>query len=146
MSILLPRPPVVKPRKPLLPVPIDYRWATPVIWPCIILRHGAPGMLLIHETPYLVTPSGEYDPDRGAIIHGWRLSKSDGTHHDIDPMSWSCDCGDAVWRPERPGGCKHAANLKAALAGRGRVLERPEPTEEQLLDYKPAGHSHGIPF
>lgn len=146
MSII-PRPALpVKPRKPPVRAAIDFAWVSEPILPCVILRHGAAGLLLIHGTPYLCTPLGEYDQERGALVRGWRLTQSDGTVYDLDAASWSCDCPDATYRPEREGGCKHASNLRAALAGRGRELRRPEPTEEMLNAYKVSSHSNNLPF
>jgi hypothetical protein len=29
-----------------------------------------------------------------------------------DSFGWRCDCEDATYRPNRPGGCKHVASLR----------------------------------
>ena len=49
---------------------------------------------------------------------GYRLEKTDGTLYDVntEAATWTCDCKDATFCPERPGGCKHVAALRAALA------------------------------
>jgi hypothetical protein len=54
----------------------------------------------------------------GRAIIGYRLIKADGTAYDVNTEAehWSCDCPDATFHPERPGGCKHAVALRAALA------------------------------
>ena len=31
------------------------------------------------------------------------------------PHGWTCDCPDATFRPDRPGGCKHVNALRSAL-------------------------------
>ena len=33
---------------------------------------------------------------------------------DITSKPWTCDCEDATYRPERPGGCKHVVALREA--------------------------------
>jgi uncharacterized Zn finger protein len=35
---------------------------------------------------------------------------------DVRVEPWTCDCPDATFHAERPGGCKHVLALKAALA------------------------------
>ena len=56
------------------------------------------------------------------VIVGFRLNKVTGgkeAFYDIDTRpswGWSCDCPDATFHPERPGGCKHIRALQAALA------------------------------
>jgi hypothetical protein len=34
----------------------------------------------------------------------------------VEEHVWTCDCPDATYQPERPGGCKHVKALRAALA------------------------------
>jgi hypothetical protein len=57
--------------------------------------------------------------DAGAL-RGWRLIKIDGLEHtatydvEITTHGLRCDCPDASF-VDRPGGCKHAAGLHAAL-------------------------------
>jgi hypothetical protein len=34
---------------------------------------------------------------------------------------WTGDCPDATFHPERPGGCKHVAALRAALKAAGQL-------------------------
>jgi hypothetical protein len=58
--------------------------------------------------------------EAGALV-GFRLQKVTGGKealYDIDarPELWTCDCPDATFHPERPGGCKPLSALKAALA------------------------------
>jgi hypothetical protein len=77
----------------------------------------AGGVLDVNGTRYEVLPL--YD---GESRVGYRLLKADGAMYDVDtaaPHGWVCDCPDAIFHPERPGGCKHVAALKAAL----RALE-----------------------
>lgn len=53
--------------------------------------------------------------DRGQLV-GYRLIQADGTTYDVDADTWVCSCPDAIARPDRPGGCRHVAGLRAALA------------------------------
>jgi hypothetical protein len=51
-------------------------------------------------------------------VFGYRLTKpADLASYDIctHEQPWKCDCPDATFHPERPGGCKHVAALRAAL-------------------------------
>jgi hypothetical protein len=48
------------------------------------------------------------------IDGGYQIVKPDRTVYHIDGELWVCDCPDATYRSERPGGCKHVAALKAA--------------------------------
>jgi hypothetical protein len=60
----------------------------------------------------------------GGAVRGWRLVKIDGLEHtatydvEITPHGLRCDCPDAVYC-DRPGGCKHAVGLAAALKAAG---------------------------
>jgi hypothetical protein len=72
------------------------------------------GVLSVNGTAYEVFPLF----DDNALV-GYRLVKADGTMYDVGvagPHGWTCDCPDATFRPERPGGCKHVRALRAALA------------------------------
>jgi hypothetical protein len=74
----------------------------------------ADGLLEINGQTYELLPLRD-----GTALVGYRLRKPDGTLYDVgivDPHGWTCDCPDATFHPERPGGCKHAAALRAALA------------------------------
>ena len=75
------------------------------------------GVLAINGTPYTVTRLSH----DGRTV-GYRLEKPDGTAYDVstEAESWRCDCPDGTYRPERPGGCKHVAGLRAALASAGQ--------------------------
>ena len=75
--------------------------------------HHEGGVLEINGTRYEVLPL--YD---GETRVGYRLLKADGTMYDLctaAPGGWTCDCPDATFHPERPGGCKHTRALQAAL-------------------------------
>jgi hypothetical protein len=69
------------------------------------------GVLAINGTPYELLPL--YD---GQARVGYRLLKADGAMYDLPADLSGCDCPDATYHPERPGGCKHAAAVRAALA------------------------------
>jgi hypothetical protein len=73
-------------------------------------------LLFLNETPYLVTALADLPPEGPVTIRGWQLEKQDGTQYHIDARTWTCDCPDAAFRSDRPGGCKHASALRAALA------------------------------
>src|ERR1700741_4347010 len=66
-------------------------------------RHEG-GVLQINGTAYQGLPL--YDGEQRV---GYRLLKADGTMYDVETASetWRCDCPDATFHPERPGGCKH---------------------------------------
>ncbi len=69
------------------------------------------GVLTINGTGYELLPL--YDGD--ALV-GHRLLKADGAMYDLPADLSGCDCPDHCHHPERPGGCKHMAALRAALA------------------------------
>ena len=76
--------------------------------------HHEGGALEINGTAYEVLPLFD-----GAALVGYRLLKADGTMYDVGTAGahgWTCDCPDATYHPERPGGCKHVQALRAALA------------------------------
>jgi hypothetical protein len=86
-------------------------------------KHPHPGIISINGTAY----SFEEVLD-GLSLLGFRLRKKDGVCYDIDVSAgygWTCDCPDGTYHPERPGGCKHAKAVKAALAFLGRPLPQP---------------------
>src|SRR5262249_28644207 len=99
--------------------PIKTRKATrPVSGFCRCLTRPdaqhAGGVLEINGTPYEVLPL--YDDE---VRVGYRLLKADGTMYDVgtaEAHGWTCDCPDATFHPERPGGCKHVKALQVALA------------------------------
>src|SRR5438270_13273009 len=98
----------IKTRKATRPVRGVCRWITKQN------AHHDGGVLAINSTAYEVLPV--YD---GAALAGYRLLKADGAMYDIGtagPHGWTCDCPDATFHPERPGGCKHVQALRAALA------------------------------
>jgi hypothetical protein len=98
----------IKTRKATRPVSGTCRWLT---------RPNANhegGVLEINGTAYEILPL--YDDD---VRVGYRFLKADGTMYDVgsaEAHGWSCDCPDATYHPERPGGCKHTSALRAALA------------------------------
>ncbi len=63
------------------------------------------------EAPYWV--EALYDGDR---CTGFRLRKFGGEEtHDVSRDLLTCTCGDATYRPDRPGGCRHQQALRQAL-------------------------------
>ena len=75
------------------------------------------GVLAINGTNYTVTV---LNGQTGVL--GYRLVKTDGATCDVCTTEehWTCDCPDATFHPERPGGCKHVAALRAALKVAGQ--------------------------
>jgi hypothetical protein len=69
-----------------------------------------PGCLVVNDTAYLVIALHD-----GRGLLGYQLKKADGTHYDLPADLSGCDCPDATYHPERPGGCKHRKALAAAL-------------------------------
>jgi hypothetical protein len=79
--------------------------------------HHEGGVLAINGRPYEILPLYE-----GEALVGYRLLKAGATTmYDVDTTQapWRCDCPDATFHPERPGGCKHVQALKAALRAAG---------------------------
>jgi hypothetical protein len=78
-----------------------------------------PGILSINDIAYLVEVlRHEGQP------YGFRLSRQDarkGAEHEYQlPVDLTdCDCPDAVYNAERPGGCKHRQALAVAIAALG---------------------------
>jgi hypothetical protein len=72
------------------------------------------GILAINGVPYVVL--------RLSSGVGYRLEKGDRTTYDVntEAETWTCDWPDATFHPERPGGCKHIAALRAALKAAGQ--------------------------
>ncbi len=85
------------------------------------------GLIEINGTAYVF----ELIFDAGIEV-GVRLTKSaDGASYDVNGETMECDCPDCVYRQVQ---CKHS------LAVAWFIEER------RLKRYKPAGHSHGLPF
>src|SRR5262245_39646143 len=101
MSLLVNRQPKAKTR----PASGTCRWVLPI-------GEVGTGVLAINGTNYTVTALR--GPDG---VAGYQMVKADGTAYDVCTSEgrWTCDCPDATYHPERPGGCKHAAALRAAL-------------------------------
>ena len=73
------------------------------------------GEISINGKPYYLT----------CHPHGFRLTSYDSLHqgvtvYDLPLDLSSCDCPDATYRSERPGGCKHRKALQA-LKARGKI-------------------------
>ena len=101
MSLLANRQPKAK----VKPASGTCRWVLPI-------GEVGTGVLAINATNYTLTALR----DRAGIV-GYHMVKADGTAYDVCTAEerWSCDCPDATFHPERPGGCKHIAALRAAL-------------------------------
>jgi hypothetical protein len=106
MSLLANRQPKAKSR----PIHGVAKWLSP-------MGFLGQGTLAINGTPYGVETLRD-----GGHVTGYRMVKPDGTTYDLctSEERWTCDCPDATFHPERPGGCKHQAALQAALAVAGK--------------------------
>lgn len=71
-------------------------------------------VLLVNQQPYLLTPLRI-----AGRVYAWQLRKSDGTSYQLAADFSSCDCPDAVYAADRPGGCKHAKAGREMLAMMG---------------------------
>jgi hypothetical protein len=81
--------------------------------------HREGGVLEINATAYEVLPL--FDDQ---TLVGYRLLKAGtGTMYDVETACepWRCDCPDAIYHPERLGGCKHVVALRAALKAAGLI-------------------------
>jgi hypothetical protein len=86
------------------------RWVLPI-------GEVGTGVLAIDGTNYTLTTLR----DQTGVV-GYHMMKADGTAYDVctSEEHWTCDCPDATFHPERPGGCKHVAALRAALKAAGQ--------------------------
>jgi hypothetical protein len=79
-----------------------------------------PGVLVVTSTDArgqvnVATFTVHEHKDGGRLL-GYRLTKLDGQVYDLPSGLNGCDCADASFHPERPGGCRHQKALRAALA------------------------------
>lgn len=99
-------------RKPLAPV-------NPAVELLAYCHATGLGIVTIDDTRYALQ---RLDDGAGRPV-GMRLARpteeKDGTPAvkliDVDlgdPHGWRCDCEDATYRPDRPGGCKHCVALR----------------------------------
>src|SRR5436305_69913 len=105
MSVLLNRQPSSK----VNPVHGSCRWVVP------IAETGA-GALAIRRGRRASLSEVVAFREGGALV-GFRLQNVTGSRealYDVDLRAepWTCDCPDATFHPERPGGCKHVAALR----------------------------------
>lgn len=89
------------------------------IAPCEILPRGLAGTLEINGTVYEVEILGYLPAEGEPVVDGFRLTKSDGTAHDICLVSgrMECTCGDWIWRRAAQtsrdlADCKHCVALR----------------------------------
>jgi hypothetical protein len=102
--------------------------------PCEILPAGLPGVLVINGTTYSVEVLG-YLPEVGEpVIDGYRLTKPDGTAHDICLVAGrlECSCGDWIFRrsvqvDRSLADCKHCLAVRRHLVAPVDQQPRPAP-------------------
>jgi len=68
--------------------------------PCEILPDGLPGLLEINGSFYEVSILGYLPAEGEPVVNGFRLTKDDGTAHDVCLVAGrlECTCGDWIWR------------------------------------------------
>jgi hypothetical protein len=114
-------------RRPLAPVRVDAAFTR--LTDALRLARGT-GALVVTD---LDTGKAEYYWTRATLDAGrlvglvvtkmaTDLGQYEPYHVALVPEP-SCTCADATYRPERPGGCRHVAAARLALA---RMAERPE--------------------
>jgi hypothetical protein len=110
---------ITRPRKPVKVSRTPYKASKPVhgsCWWAVQPTDSHPGVLVINSTAYLVNAT--FCAISGDPL-GYQLRKTDGTVYDLAADLSSCDCPDATYQEERPGGCKHRRALAAALKAIG---------------------------
>ncbi len=85
------------------------------------LDNGAAMLLIVPEDKEPQAYHVERLRDADGRTVGYRLVKAglDATSYDINAATWTCDCPDAIYNDARPGGCKHANAVRAALTRAG---------------------------
>jgi hypothetical protein len=110
-------PPTRPPQAPATaPARGSCRWIVQPIAPTRDNLRGRAGRIEINGTAYLFTTRAENVPGQNRpTVVSYQLDKQNGTAYDLPGSLDGCDCPDATFHPERPGGCKHARALRAAL-------------------------------
>ena len=105
------------------PAVCDSRVLRHPIAPCEILPRGLEGLLVINETSYAVEALGYLPIEGEPIVQGFRLTKADGTTHDLCLVAGrlECTCGDWIWRraalaDPQLADCKHCIACKRHFA------------------------------
>ena len=85
------------------------------------LDHGLAMLLIVADGKEPQAYHVERLRDDDGRTVGYRLVKAGlgAASYDIGAASWTCDCPDAVYNDARPGGCKHANAVRAALTCAG---------------------------
>src|ERR1700758_2734381 len=91
----------------------------PDIIPFPLRKRKTPRKLPLVWTLVLVINGGAYAVEAlrvaGRVI-AWQLTKPDGTRYQLASDCSTCDCPDAVFAADRPGGCKHAKAAREMMA------------------------------
>lgn len=113
-----------KTRRPVKPAACESAVVCKPIAPCVIFPDGMPGTMSINGTEYAVVILGWLPDDgvSGAVIDGYRLTKSNGESHDLCLIAGrlECTCGDWIWRRSYQSDrvladCKHCRAIKQHL-------------------------------
>lgn len=122
--------PTRRQRKPLVPVQVTGRFGS-LTADLQALRLGTAVLFLTDLTTGEETLYWAKGVSEGGILAGIVLEKLDGGKHPDGYMvrlkgenAPACDCPDACYRPDRPGGCKHLAAVRQAVATLAADLRR----------------------
>jgi hypothetical protein len=115
MNATLTRPPRSRQSKPLLPVSVRAHFVGGATRADLLDNAAVLSITDLttgEEAAYWCSSSFE-----GDRLLGFRLRKFGGEEpaYDLPADLSCCDCPDATYRPERPGGCRHQQALRRAL-------------------------------
>ena len=107
------------PRKPLLPVQVTGHFIGGAEDEDLLI--GA-AVLEIEDAKELTSYWCQANTEHGNIV-GWSLRRFGFAEvYDLPATLDSCDCPDGTFKSERPGGCRHQAALRQALAARPNLV------------------------
>lgn len=124
-----------RPYRPVKPAVCDSRVIMRPIAPCEILAgQGIPGRMEINLTLYTVEILGFLPAIGEPHIDGYRLTKDDGTAHDVCLVAGrlECTCGDWLWRRSfqtdpQLADCKHCIACRRHFAAPADQKPAPVP-------------------
>jgi hypothetical protein len=94
------------------PVSGVVRLIAPPVAPCVLIPGGQAGSVSINGDTYALT----FIVHEAGDVNGYHIVKdATGSAYDLPADLSTCDCPDATYRV-RPGGCRHAAALRALKA------------------------------
>lgn len=102
--------------KPLVPVSVVAKWVRLPDAGDVLMRGEC--SITDAKRSSLYGIEAHVDPQSGEVM-GYRFQPLvGGEPHDVGPNVWGfgCDCADGLYRPNRPGGCRHVQSLQQLLA------------------------------